>query len=197
MSPERRGLPVLARFPDLNDGKLQAGADKAKGWGLLASSRRLIGQAMSFKLLAGMALFLLIGAILPWIGRDTRPVNSPPVGDATATWHPRGSEASAEAAPAKCETVAMTVAQRLPVRICAAAELLPAPAMLPPTAEIKREPQAAPTVAESLMSNWTPPARVDLQPARPGVEALTEGVNPPVAARSTEYQAVRPGWQQR
>jgi len=190
MNQQRSGLAVLARFPDLNGGKPHARADEAKGWRLLVSSGRLVGQATSIKLLAGVTLFLLVGAVLPLcIGKGSPPVNPPPAGDALSTWHPRGAETSAPSVPGKSETAALTVASRPAVRVSATAEPSSAPATLPPTAEPKREPPAVPTVAESLMmSNWPGPARANPQPARAGGEASPADANRP-GARSTEYQA--------
>jgi len=190
MNHQKTGLAVLARFPDVHDGeKPQAGANEAKGWGLLASSGRWISQALSIKLLAGMTLFLLVGAVLPFcIGKNSPPAEPSPAGDSVSTWHPKPAGASAKAAPAQTETVAMTVARR-PVRISATAEHSPAPAALPPTAETPREPPAASTVAEAMMSNWSPPASADPQPTMPGAETSSADANRPAAVRSTEYQA--------
>jgi hypothetical protein len=193
MNQRRTGLAVLARFPDLNDGKPQAGAGEAKGWGLLASSGRLISQGMSIKLLAGMTLFLLVGAILPFLGKDSPSANSPPAnsspaGDALLTWHPRGADTPAEAAPVQRETVATTVARRPAVRVSAIAGQSPPPATLPQAVEPKHEPQAAPRVADAGMSDWPGPARADQQPANAGLVASQANANRP-AARSTEYEA--------
>ena len=63
---------------------------RRKGWSLLASSGRLIGQAMSIKLLAGMTLFLLVGAVLPFcLGQKSPPADPSPAGDTLSTWQPK------------------------------------------------------------------------------------------------------------
>ena len=194
MDQRRTGLAVLARFPDLNDGKPQAGVGEAKGWKLLASGGRLISQGMSIKLLAGMTLFLLVGAILPFcIGKDSQPVSSAPAnlspaGDALSTWHPRGADTPVEAVPVQRDTVATAVARRPAVRVAAIPEPSPPPVTLPQAVEPKYESQAAPRVADAGMSDWPGPARANQQPTNGGLVASQAGVNRP-AARSTEYEA--------
>jgi hypothetical protein len=208
MDRRKTGLMVLARFPDLNEADPHAGDDKAKGLGLLASGSRLFGQAASIKLLAGMTLFLLVGAVLPFcigIGKNPPPANlsaanSLPAGDSLSTWQPRGDAAALEpttvapaaAAPttvasAEPDTVALTVARRPVAPASATAEQSPTPAAVGPTTENKREPQTASTVADAGMSSWQPPAEANQQLGANGVNASADPSRP--MARSTERVA--------
>jgi hypothetical protein len=179
MDSQKTGLAVLARIPDLNDGEHHTEAEQPRGLRLLASSGRLIGQAASIKLLAGMTLFLLVGAVLPFcISKTCPPEKSPPAMESLATWEPQSAKALAEVGGAKSETAPTNVASGPAARIPAAAERLSAPLAVPPTAEANSKPQAVPSVAESLMSStpWPTPAHAETDTNRPAV-------------RSTEYEA--------
>jgi hypothetical protein len=65
MSQQEIRLTVLARIPDLNG---SGHVDRAGGSCELGLPRagRLLGQAVSCKLLAGITLFLLVGAAIPF-----------------------------------------------------------------------------------------------------------------------------------
>jgi hypothetical protein len=204
---------VLARFPDVNDGpKSQPQAEEAKGWDLLGSNGRWIGQAMSVKLLAGMTLFLLVGAVLPFCLGHKPPAGDPSTaGDTLSASSPAQAQAPVDGASSQTERISSTVAPRPAVLVSATSDQVSAPAKLPPAPVARREPSAAPTVAESLlsprpttagnrappaappvvgMSNWSSPPDAGAQPGRPGTEASASNANNPgPAARSPEYEA--------
>ena len=214
MDHHRTRVPVLARFPDLNDCESDANRHKTSGlallaaggrliiqtlsmatrnraasFGLLASSGRLISQTMSIKLLAGTALFLMVGAVLPFcIGKNPPPADSSPGIDSPVTAQSGSANATAEDASAADEAVALT-ASRPTVRLIAATGPSPAPAMLPASSEIPGRPQAGPPNDEPQMSRWPSPAPTDLQPTGVGGAVSPAGVYGPAATRPTEYQA--------
>ncbi len=217
MNRQKTGLTVLARFPDVNDEtESPTQASETKERGLLESSGRWIGQAMSIKLLAGMTLFLLVGAVLPFcLGQKSPPPGASAASDTISAWQPKREQTPTQSVPDGSEMGGVTIARRPIVRVSATSDQLPPPATLPAPAVARREPPAAPTVAESLMSpratneakrelpavptgnhpamasDWSPPPGADQQPAKPGTEASTWDANRAPAARSPEYEADR------
>jgi hypothetical protein len=206
MNHQRTGVPILARFPDVHDDTKRNTGAIPRGRGLLESSGRWISQAMSVKLLAGMTLFLLVGAVLPFcIGRNADSKDSTAAiplssGDAVSTGQPAQTQTPVEAIPTTSQQVAGGVARRPAVLVSATAEQLPPPVAIPVVPGVKQQPPAIPTVAESLLatppagdvkhepaaasppmmaSEWSPPPGADLQP---------EGTARP-DGRSTEYNA--------
>jgi len=193
MDEHKVGIPVLARFPDLNDGIHHSEHNKTAGLGLLASSSRLIGQASSVKLLAGTALFLLVGAVLPLfcIGKNPPPANSSPSGDSCVASQPTSANGTLETAPDADQPVALTASRPI-VRVVAAQGPSSAPAMLPPSSETKDKMQPGPATDEPQMSSrWNPPTV--FQPAAVAGEASQPGAKQPTAVRSAEYDADRAG----
>jgi hypothetical protein len=184
----KTSIPVLARFPDLNDDSANARHNKSIGLGLLASGGRLFGQTLSIKLLAGTALFLLVGAILPLfcIGKNPPPANSSPTGDSPVTAQSESAKATPETVSAVAEAGALT-ASRPAVRVFAAKEPSSAPAALPPLPETTRNPQPSP--AAEGMSRWPGAAPTNLQPTSVGGETPHANVFGPAATRPTEYEA--------
>jgi len=66
MNRPRAGLTILAHFPDVSESaKTQSPTDEASGGSLFESGKRWIGQAAAARLLAGVTLFMIVGAILP------------------------------------------------------------------------------------------------------------------------------------
>jgi hypothetical protein len=215
MSQQAKAVAVLARFPDVADHtKPQPRADgETQGWNLLGPSGRWIGQAMSIKLLAGITLFLLVGAILPFCLVQKSPTPNPSAwGDTLSSWQPKQAGSPTENGSAQNGAVATTGAYPPVVRVSATSDQLPPPAMLPPTVVAQRQPPpptvaeslmspratteakpaplAAPTVAETGMSRWSPPGESNLPPGKPGNETSASNTNRGAeAARSPEYEA--------
>ncbi len=127
MNQQRTGLALLARFPDVSeDAKPRSRAEETKCCSLLGSSGRWIGQAMSVKLLAGMTLFLIVGAILPFCLNQKSSPMAPPAGDnALSTWQPKQAESPTDAS-VQIETAGATVARRPVVQVSATSDRLPA-----------------------------------------------------------------------
>ena len=194
MNQQGPGSRVLASFPDLNESPSNARGNEKRGLGLLASSGRLIGQATSIKLLAGMVLFLMVGAVLPFcIGKNCEPADATPASDSVATWHSESPETSPgilpETAPAQSATIVQTASRRPPVRISATTEPSSAPAMIPPLAASQSAPQARPTLEQPLSSKWPNPALVNVQPTEAGTDTKQVGANRPMAIGPSERQA--------
>ena len=154
MTQQARAVAVLARFPDIGEHtkpQPRAGGE-AQGWSLLGPSGRWIGQAMSIKLLAGITLVLLVGAILPLCLNQKSPTAGPLAGgDALSSRQPGQAESPTANGPAQTRAVATTGAYPPVVRVSATSDQLPPPAILPSTVAAQRQP-SPPTVAESLMS---------------------------------------------
>jgi hypothetical protein len=181
-------VPVLARFPDVNDTTSDHRAHTTKGVGLLASTGRLIGQATSIKLLAGTALFLIVGAVLPFCIGKSPPANLSPAGDSLTEMQPNSSGATPETTPDAGEAAAL-IAGRPAVRVIATKEPSSAPAAIPPSAEANGKLQAGSASEASLSSRWPTPAPAELQSPNVGGPTLQPGVNQPAAVRQAEYEA--------
>jgi hypothetical protein len=173
MDQHKTALPVLARFPDLSDHTHQTEHNKTTGIGLLASSGRMIGQTLSIKLLAGTALFLLVGAVLPFcIGKNSPPADSSPAGSPTVT--------------AQDESAITTPEPPRAVRVAVAKEPSSAPEMLSPLPETNGKLQPSPTRDASLASHLTPDNPLS---SSVGGETPQPNVTPPATPRPTEYKA--------
>ena len=171
MDQHKIALPVLARFPDLNDGTHHSEHNRTTGLGLLTSSGRLIGQTLSVKLLAGTALFLLVGAVLPFcIGKNPPPADSSPAGTATA------QHQSAETTPESPRAVRLTVAEGTSS----------APAVLSPLPDTNGKLQPSPASDSPLMSRSTPD---NPQPTGCRGRDPQPGVDRPAIPRPAEYEA--------
>ena len=80
---EMQSTLILARIPDLHKG-----SDSEPVAGGPASRGRLLSQALSFKLLAGGTLALLVVAIVPFSFAKKEPLTvSQTAGDSLPTWH--------------------------------------------------------------------------------------------------------------
>jgi hypothetical protein len=188
MEQRENKIPVLARFPDLDENLHNVGVDQPKGLALLASSSRMIGQAMSFKLLAGLTLFLPIAAVLPFcMSKGSAPLTTPRAAESVAA--AKSKSAKKDAAPATNESVA-AVASRPPVRVAAAKEPTAPPVALPPSLEAKPEPKAAP-VAETPVATSSPWPGAASPAGQPngGAYPSQVGPTPPMTVRPPEYQA--------
>ena len=81
MEIQAREPMVLARIPDVGADRRNhdGGSDAAIGRGRL-SSGRWIGQLLSFRLLAGVTMCLLVAAVLPYVFRQSPAATESPVG---------------------------------------------------------------------------------------------------------------------
>jgi hypothetical protein len=176
MTEHKMAVPVLASFPDVNDVVSVAPGHEAKGLGLLASGRRLVGQALSIKLLAGTALFLMVGAVLPFCIGNKAPADLPPIQDSLVTVEAKSRNTGAQASAVPDEAAAL-IASRPAVRVVPAKEPSYAPASL--AHEIDSRPQAGPAADALQASQW---------PAKTGGELLPPDVNRPAPVRQAEYE---------
>jgi hypothetical protein len=217
MNQQRTEIAVLARFPDLStDRQPQPRANENNSWNLLGSSGRWIGQAMSIKLLAGMTLLLLVGAVLPLcLSQKSKTADVSTADSALSTWQPKLPESPAEATSARTEAPGVMVARRPAVVVSPTSDQFPPPAKLPSEVAAPSQPSATPSVAESIMSPrpsvearreppptgttvvdlpnsspWPSPTGPDIQSGRAGTEASASNANRGgTATRSTEYEA--------
>ena len=158
---------VIAQFPRISNSSHHWISQES-----LASRGRLIGQALSFKLLAVAALLLIAVAVVPWtVGTSEK---SPDVSTATTPapqWEPNAPASATEVAVVAASPVASP--SPLP-------EILPQPEMAntPPTPAVAEAPTTSP---------WPNPAH----PINPLPEAdgkpLETDVRPAIAIRPTDY----------
>lgn len=159
MNPMKSHLPILASIPDINSNADESQAEEETGW-LPTSAGRLIQQAMSFKLLVGTALFLLVVAVVPLITGRTPAVATDPatVADQSPRWHGGSTTASADATTPKETVPKPAVAVKPATVVPATPESARPPAVVsspPPT----KAPQQPARVAERpLMSTWPKPS---------------------------------------
>lgn len=193
MNHQESRLAVLARFPDLSESHSSVGDKKPAGGGMLVSTGRAISQAVSFKLLAGIMLFLVVGAVLPFfVSKD-----SPVTGELSSSELPTMDSAKpaselADAAVAQSTPLAQPTMRRPVVVVAATAEPSSAPAVVPSRYDVESEPKSDSAAASPLMSSWMPPAAPASLDARPsGVEGQLPGINDslPTATRPSEYRA--------
>jgi hypothetical protein len=159
---------VLARIPDLGTARRSEGRE-----GLPQSKGRVFSQALSFKLLATVALVLVAVAMIPWTLTRSAPSADPPaVVDSSPQWHVSPSAATANAVPPPTYLVAQSVtAARSPTNsTMAPPDTIP----LPRAAGVSAA--SAPTDPPP-MSLWPNPAH----PISPSTDARVEeshvGVN--------------------
>lgn len=215
MNRPRAGLTILAHFPDVSESThAQSSSDEGSRWNPLASGSRWIGQAAAVKLLAGMTLFMIVGAILPfYLGHKTSPGDTASQSGAFATCSSVGQETSTQALPLQGEGAGTPVARQQAVRVSATPEQSVPPATLPSRAEAPHQPSpptvaeslmapravaeskpavpTVPTVAESSMSTpWSPPAEGSRQPGAANSNVTASNANSGSGAiRPTEYEA--------
>ena len=148
MNLEKNHWTVLARIPDINSNTEESLANDESGW-LPTSAGRLIQQAMSFKLLVGTALFLLVVAIVPLLTSRTPPGATDPakVAEQSPTWHGGPTPAPAEAVPA-------AVAAKPATMVPATSEPIRPPAVVTSEPKTKAPPKPARVAERPLMSTW-------------------------------------------
>ena len=173
---------VLARIPDLKSFESD-NADDAQPIASRPASigSRIMNQSLSFKLLAGLAMILIVASVLPnFFGGSATVDDAPAVVDAADSWQAAAPESQHEAAPSGAPRP-MTVVSATP-------EPGAAPDMIPTKCE--DEAQQQPEIADEspMMSSWPNPAHAcppksDAERQPPAVAAR------PMAVRATEYQA--------
>jgi len=190
MDQQETKLAVLARFPDLSEDNTPTGSGKSIGGGMLASTGRLINQVVSFKLLAGIMMFLLVGAVLPFsIGRNRPATDDLSSKDSQATCPAESASELADAAPAQSAPIVQPAVRRPVVLVPVTAEPSSAPAIVPSQFEVEGAAKRGPAAESPLMSSWLNPASADARQS--GAEERQPGTNAglPTAIRPPEYRA--------
>jgi hypothetical protein len=171
---------VLARIPDLHGaGVGKESAIHRRGGGPSASMGRILGQALSFKLLAGVALGLMAAAILPLLfATKSRTADSPSTNDllpSQANTSDTGHNASV--APPKA-----TLVRAMPEKASAPGALGPPPPAIG---------NASPSFPkdEATMSNWPNPAYGSPAKVGDGHRPPEPRANRPMTVRPPDYQA--------
>jgi hypothetical protein len=176
MDRQQTKLIVLARIPDLS-----VSEHKASPGNRLASRGRVISQALSFKLLAVLALLLVAMAIVPLtVNKTGSPTDSPPAIDPVAARQPNSPAVLTNAGTGPIAPVAQTaVSTPTLVRPSPVPSVPPQPviATTPPA------PAPTPAAAAPLMSAWPNPGHPTSTP-----EA---GSNQPQASLN-QAMAIRP-----
>lgn len=173
---------VLARIPDMNTFGTGSRIEEEGGTSLPTLSGRILNQSLSFKLLSGLAVFLIVVSVLPFFsGRKEAGSDSASAVDPLSQW-----QAGTSATPDEAR-VARAPAPRPMTLVSATPEQASAPEIIPLEGKIKNEPQ--PAVETPLMSSWPNPSQLSDPRNYAGPETPRVGVNRPMAVRPTEYQA--------
>jgi hypothetical protein len=179
MNGQETELLVLARIPDLN-----GGGSRHRGRGLV-SRGRVIGQMLSFKLLAIATLLLVAMALVPrTIRKSGQAADPPPTAAGSPTpvaQAPASAPTSPPPTPAPAPQPKVAVAPPAP----AATSPPPAPAPAPQPKVAIAPPTPAPA-AMPTMSRWPNPDHPPSAPVATNVDPHA-GANQPMAIRPPEY----------
>jgi hypothetical protein len=180
MNQQEIRLTVLARIPDLNNSN-EGARKKEKSSKVFLASGRLLGQATSCKLLAGLTLFMLVGAAIPF-SVNKKPVcdNAGQAADAVAS-----NQSPVASVPSNTVPPMVTPPERSAVLVPAVPERTVSPAVVPVSLMVRNDPSVNPDAATPLVSKWPPD---DPGVASPN-PAAGSGASP--AMRPVEYQAER------
>ena len=104
---------VLARIPDIATAANMADKEHET---VPTSSGRVIGQSLSFKLLAGVVLLLVVAAVIPFaLWKHGQSTDSPSAtAEALPAWHPGSPAPSAATAPTWTPVAAVPASAPIP-----------------------------------------------------------------------------------
>jgi hypothetical protein len=182
---------VFARIPDLNASHSGHGSEteQSTGWG--PSGRRLLDQALSFKLLAGGTLLLLLAAVIPCVlSNKSQPADTPAAaGDSSANGLQSPSGSAGGVSPWKGPTI--QTAQKPPtfVRPLPAERTVAPVAVNSPPPEVQVPPAPKGMKDEPEVSVWPNPVHPVSQQAGVGAEESPASANQPMTIRPSVYQA--------
>jgi hypothetical protein len=165
---------ILARIPDVATSTKYGGGHQVP-----ASTGRVIGQAASFKLLAGSALLLVVVAVIPYaLWKQGQSADTSATAEALPALHSGSSAPSAAPAPTWTPVAAVPASAPIPA----------SPSPMPNAtlqATVASAPPAPAAVDSPLMSAWPNVAH----PVAPqaGAEEPRAGANQAMAVRSPEY----------
>lgn len=187
MAQQQTRPVVLARIPCLLDGNSgnPGGSENLKGIGRLVSGGRFVSQAFSFKLLAGVTLFLLVGAVMPAI-LNKKPASS------ESTQPDAAVAATSPALSSDVPAVLEPAARRPVVMVSATSQGVAPPVAVTPPLDETSKPQAAPTAELATSSTWPSVAPPGNQPLETNGPKSPSEADPAKAIRSAEYQATVP-----
>lgn len=167
---------VVARIPDLSPAEHRETRRE-----LPPSTGRLIGQALSFKLLSATMLLLVVAATLSSVlGRNSRSTASS-TSDVVSEWRPGSDTSSADVAPRWTPPAA-----EVPAVVPTAVNRSPTPTVVRPV-EAARESPAAVPVGAPRMSVWPNPAYPITAQREPTGDEPHAGANQAMAIRPAEY----------
>lgn len=164
---------VLARIPNLNSSRANETIE-----GPPASSGRILGQAFSFRILAGVTVLLVAVAIVPLTFKRDAPTT-----EAAPAWNPGALADTGAAWPAP-------VAETGSAWPASVAETSASPS---PTERVSSERSvagvisASATIDEPLMSTWPNPSQPTSPQAEAGAEESRADVNQSMALRPSEH----------
>ena len=173
---------VLARIPDMNSFGTDTRIEEKGGTSLSTLRGRILNQSLSFNLLSGLAVFLIVMSVLPFFyGRKEASSDSASAVDPFSQW-----QAGTSAAPDEAR-IARTPASRPMTLVSATPEQASAPEIIPLKGEEKNESRL--TDKTPQMSSWPNPTQSSYPRNDAGPESPRVGVKRPMAVRPIEYQA--------
>jgi hypothetical protein len=174
MYPQETKPTVLARIPQITTAN-----ESARGE-LPVSRGRVIGQALSFRMLGTAVVVLVALAIVPYLFlRGNQPAAPSAAANTAPAWQPSPPASSADAAPVWVAPVAVTPKS-------APATISPSPMPeVSPQAKVAVAPPPA-QAASALMSPWPNPAHPASTPEA-GSEEPRASANQSMAIRPSEY----------
>jgi hypothetical protein len=166
---------VLARIPDVANAGEHDGRKNPP-----TSSGRVIGQALSFKLLTAVVVVLVVVAIIPFaLWRNSQSTDPSATADAPPAWHPGEPAPTAPTAPTWTPVAAVPASAPIP------ASPSPMPGTLPQPNVSNSSPTPA-SIDSPLMSAW-PNAAHPIPASEAGAEESRAGANEAMAIRPPEY----------
>jgi len=146
--PININCPLLARFPEVGSLVVKHKAtDHTSGGKQPFDGRRLIGQALSFKLLGGATLALLLAAVVPHFFKHPTSAVAPPEQTLADSFSPRSNLA---------DEPAIATGRRTPARPATVVAAVPEQAaeMAPPIYQPNEGKSPTLTAEEPRMSPW-------------------------------------------
>ena len=173
MDRQTTTLNLLARFPDVSTVRPERIGGKVP-----PSRGRVIGQALSFKVLA-VAAVLLVGIAIV-LNRSGPSSESSTATTSLPQWHSESPAPSANAAPVWVTPLAQTPAAT------PAPTAPPATPGIPPQPTLANEPSAMTAAVGPLMSQWPNPAYPTAPQIDSGVDESHADANQSMAIRPAE-----------
>lgn len=179
--------PVLARIPNLNSSRTERSPEEPP-----TSKGRILSQAISWKLLASVALVLVALAIVPLATKRDAASSEPAT--VAETWHPSVPAPSADVAPPWSAPIAQTTTAQ-PATTQSAATPSPIATMMPEPPVNSVTPTSA-SVDEPLVSAWpNSPQSTNPSPSTSPTQSTwprTDAVSQDSRVDANQSMAIRP-----